>query len=119
MTGEAVLLRCHDRETVEDACRDHCRFRGWRLLAVSARTNHVHAVVGANAGPKTVRDQLKANCTRRLRTQSLPLKVERTWTRGGDCEVLDSREDIDAAVLYVVEAQDRKNAEYGDESQPR
>ena len=119
MTGEAVLLQSHDRETVEDACREHCRFRGWHLLAVGARTNHVHVVVGANAAPQTVRDQLKANCTRRLRAQAVPLNVKRTWTRGGDCEVLDGDEDVDAAVLYVVEAQDRKGAEYTEDNRAR
>jgi REP element-mobilizing transposase RayT len=119
MNGEAVLLQTHDRDTVEDACREHCQIRGWHLLAVSARTNHIHVVVGANTPPKTVRDQLKANCTRRLRTQSTPLNVEKTWTTGGDCEILDRDEDIDAAIRYVVEAQDNKKAEYSDESRIR
>jgi len=112
MKGEAVLLQPHDRWTVEDACHEHCQFREWQLLAANARTNHVHVVVAANAAPKTVRDQLKANCTRRLRSQATPLKVERTWTRGGDCEILDTDEDIESAVLYVLEAQDNKGVEY-------
>lgn len=108
MTGEAVLLEPHDRVTVEDACRKHCEHRGWNLLAASARTNHVHVVVAANELPQTVRDQLKANSTSALRRQAKPLVVERTWTRGGDCEIVDGDADIEAAVLYVTEAQDRK-----------
>jgi REP element-mobilizing transposase RayT len=108
MTGEAVLLQLHDRATVEDACREHCQFRGWVLHAVSARTNHVHMVVSAEESPSTVRDQLKANCTRRLRKQTNPLKVARTWTSGGDCEFLDDESDIEAAIVYVTEAQDIK-----------
>jgi REP element-mobilizing transposase RayT len=113
MKGDAVLLEWHDRATVEEACREHCRIRGWHLLVVGARTNHMHVVVGADAAPNTVRDQLKANCTRRLRTQPTPLIVERTWTRSGDCQILDTDEEIDAAVRYVLEAQDNKAAEYG------
>lgn len=83
MKGEVVLLEKHDRETVERACREHCEHRGWHLYAVNARTNHVHVVVAAaDISPQTVRDQLKANCTGKLRRQDQPLVVERTWTRG-------------------------------------
>jgi REP element-mobilizing transposase RayT len=106
MKGEAVLLAYHDRRTVEDACQEHCAFRGWVLHAVNARANHVHAVVSANEKPQKVRDQLKANCTRRLRIQRDPLNVERTWSGGGDCEVLADEADIELAVIYVNEAQD-------------
>jgi REP element-mobilizing transposase RayT len=111
MKGEAVLLITQDRVTVEAAIREHCQFRGWVLHAANARSNHVHAVVSADVRPQTVRDQLKANCTRRLREQPEPLNVPRTWARGGDCELLDKDEDIEAAVLYVTEAQDRKHLE--------
>ena len=101
MKGEAVLLNQHDRITVEDACRKHCEHRQWHLFAVNARTNHVHAVVATDKSPQKARDQLKANCTHALRNQTRPLAVEKTWTTGGDCEILD----IEAAVLYVLEAQ--------------
>ena len=108
MTGDAVLLEPHHRETVEQACREHCEVRGWELKAVNARSNHVHVVVAAHEKPQKVRDQLKANCTRRLRSQSQPLVCERTWTRGGDCEVLSDDPDVEVAVAYVLEAEDRK-----------
>ena len=109
MKGEVVLLEKHDRETVEQACREHCNHRGWHLYAVNARTNHVHVVVAAvDASPQKVRDQLKANCTGALRRQDQPLVVERTWTRGGDCELLDSEDEIHAAVAYTLEGQDRQ-----------
>lgn len=106
LKGEVVLLEPHDRKTIEEACSEHCKLRGWHLLAVSARSNHVHVVVAANENPQKVRDQLKANCTRRLRRQAIPLIVERTWTLGGDCEILSDDADVEAAVLYVTEAQD-------------
>jgi REP element-mobilizing transposase RayT len=107
LKGNVVLLEKHDRETVEDACREHSQFRGWQLLAARAQSNHVHVVIGARADPETVRDQLKANCTRRLRTQPIPLVAERTWTRLGDCEVLETEEEIAAAVQYTMEGQDK------------
>ncbi len=108
MSGDVVLLSPRDREIVEDACREHCEFRGWHLFAVSAMSNHVHAVVAADEKPQKVRDQLKANCTRRLRNQETPLIAERTWTRGGDCSIVDGDEEIESAIIYVNVAQDRK-----------
>jgi len=106
MTDDAVLLRPRDRSTVEKAISEHCEHRGWTLKAVSARSNHVHIVLIANAAPKKVRDQLKANCTGALRRQSQPLIAAKTWTKGGDIEVLESDEDIYSACLYVLEGQD-------------
>ena len=108
MRGEAVLLAPHDRKAVENACHDHCDHRGWTLLAVAARTNHVHVIVISNAAPKITRDQLKANCTSALRSQAQPLVVSRTWTRLGAVEILDTDEDIEACFVYVTESQDRK-----------
>ncbi|QDT08258.1 hypothetical protein [Planctomycetes bacterium K23_9] len=111
MKGEAVLLEPHHHDAVETACRNHCEHRGWHLYAVSARTNHVHVVIAADAKPQIVRDQLKANCTGAMRRLSTPLSVERTWTKGGDCETLETDEDIHEAVIYVTEAQDQKGRE--------
>ena len=108
MVGDVVLLSPQDRDSLVAACREHCEFRGWYLFAVSARTNHVHVVVAASVVPQKVRDQLKANCTRRLRNQEDPLVAKRTWSRGGDCSILKDEDDIDKAVIYVNEAQDRK-----------
>ncbi len=109
MKGESVLLAFKDFKSVETAIQQHCQHRGWKLFAVGVRTNHVHVVVGAaDTKGQTIRDQLKANCTRELRQQSGPLQAERTWTKGGDCELLAGDDDIVAAVEYVLEAQDRK-----------
>ena len=106
LKSDPVRLRDCDRTTIEDACKEHCKIRGWQLFEVNARSNHVHVVVAAYQKPQTVRDQLKANCTRRLRLQTDPLKLERTWVKGGDCEVLFDEEELEAAILYVRDAQD-------------
>ncbi len=106
LNSEPVFLRPVDRETVDAAIREHCKIRGWVITAVNARTKHVHVVVQAYAKPEKVRDQLKANCTRRLRIQTDPLICEPTWTRGGDCEVLEDEGALGAATRYVLEAQD-------------
>jgi len=106
MKFDPVLLSPHDRATVEFACREHCEHRKWLLHAVNARSNHVHVVVLANAQPKTIRDQLKANCTTHLRSQPIPLICKRTWTKGGDCEVLFNDESLQNAIEYTLNAQD-------------
>ncbi len=101
-----VSLSAVDRVTVEAACRDHCQHRSWLLHAVNARTKDVHIVVTAEAKPWLIRDQLKANCTTRLRRQEKPLICERTWTKGGDCSVLFGDKSLHNAVIYTLEAQD-------------
>ena len=106
MKFDPVSLSATDRLTVETACRDHCRHRGWMLHAVNARTKHVHVVVTANAKPKLIRDQLKANCTVQLRRQELPFICDRTWAKGGDCSVLFDDKSLHNAVVYTLEAQD-------------
>jgi hypothetical protein len=102
---EAVILRPHDRLTIEDACREHSKVRGWHLFAVNARTQHVHLVVAAYVKPQVARDQFKANCTRRLRIQPNPLILDRTWAKGGDCEVLYDDDELTRAIDYVLNAQ--------------
>ncbi len=101
-----MLLGPHDRNAVEIACRSHCEFRRWKLLAVNVRTNHVHVVAVVDIAPQMARDQLKANATQGLRRQVQPLIRDRTWTRGGDCHVLDTDDAVKAAGKYVVEGQD-------------
>ncbi|MCY2973409.1 MAG: transposase [Planctomycetota bacterium] len=105
MKGEAVLLRNEDRITVEEAIRCHCQFRGWDLKAVNARTNHVHVVVVSDKSPQKTRDELKANSTRMLRLQSNSLNVPKTWTAGGDCEVLGNDDELLGAMHYVIDCQ--------------
>ncbi len=103
---DPVHLSPADRATVELACREHSCHRNWLLHAVNARSNHVHVVVSAYLKPQTIRDQLKANCTTQLRRQTKPLICQRTWTKGGDCEVLFDEESLHRAILYTLEGQD-------------
>ena len=106
MKGDSVVLSHADRLTVEHAVREHCDVRGWGVLAINPRSNHVHSVIQAYPKPSTVRDQLKANCTRRLRQQEAPLVVEKTWTTGGDIEYIYDEDDLAQVIQYVLEAQD-------------
>ena len=100
------------RRVVEDTIRQHCAVRNWYLHAVNARTNHVHVVVtAARYEPETVRDQFKAWCTRRLKEAGATRT--RFWTEGGDCSRIDHEAGLEAAIVYVIEGQDRKGIENG------
>ena len=106
---ESAYDLCADaRSLVDETIRRHCDVRGWQLHALNVRTNHVHVVVTATSyRPETVRDQFKAWCSRRLREAG----SERTnfWTEGGSCRWINQEDEMEPAVLYVSEAQDRKN----------
>ena len=112
MKEPAFFLDDASRRVVEDTIRKHCAVRDWHLHAVNARTNHVHVVVTAvGYEPETVRDQFKAWCTRRLKAS----EATRTkfWTEGGDCCRIHQEAGLEAAIVYVFDAQDRKGIEDG------
>ena len=75
---------------------------------MNARTNHVHVVVTAKeyAGDK-VRDQLKANCTRALREVDTAFEDRPVWTAKGDWKCINTEENLEQAIVYVNDAQDR------------
>jgi REP element-mobilizing transposase RayT len=102
-------LSADQRQIVEATIRDHCRERYWHLHAVNARSNHVHVVVtAAGYQPETVRDQFKAWCTRKLKEAGATRT--RFWTEGGSRRWINREDDLEAAILYVLDAQDRKGA---------
>ena len=111
-TREAgFLMSQDDRLLVEATIEKHCEIRGWTLHRVNARSNHVHVVVTAPGyTPDTVRDQLKAWCTRKLKP-SHPGR-ERFWTEGASCRWINLEHDLEAAIQYAGETQDRKEVDY-------
>jgi REP element-mobilizing transposase RayT len=112
MPEPALTLDAERRRIVEDTIADHCRIRGWRLHAVSARTQHVHVVVSAPwRKPEDVMEQFKAWCSRKLKEheRSRPSaggKVrQKWWSQRGSKRWLNDADDLEAAVLYVREGQ--------------
>jgi len=101
-------LASEQREVVNNEIQRLAEVRGWELWVANARTNHVHVVVTATQHlGKRVRDQMKANCTRTLR-QAFEIFVDRpVWTTGGDVECLNTEDDLEQAILYAGDAQDR------------
>ena len=102
------FLSDQDRDLVESVIARHCDIRSWRLHAVNARTNHVHVVVTAPGyHPKIVRDQFKSWCSRLLKP-NYPSR-QRFWTEAGSCRWIALDQDLETAVIYTRETQDRKN----------
>ncbi|MHC4879089.1 MAG: transposase [Planctomycetota bacterium] len=116
MKEPEFLLSDDDRIVVEATIAKHCDVRGWTLHKVNARSNHVHVVVTAPGyAPETVRDQFKAWCTRKL--TPVHQGRERFWTEGASCRSTNHDDDLEAAIQYAGEIQDRKHIDYEHEAQ--
>jgi REP element-mobilizing transposase RayT len=102
-----VTLSLDQRCSIEATIRSVCEFRGWALIAVSARTQHVHVAVAA---PKhdadAVATTLKAWTTRRLREQGLWPEAALLWTRGESKRNLWTLASVAHARWYVNERQE-------------
>jgi REP element-mobilizing transposase RayT len=106
MTAQEVVLDVRQRKCVEDAIRQVCKHRGYRLDAVNARSNHVHSVVAAQARPERIADALKAYSTRRLRELGLVQADQQVWSRGRSRRHLWKPRHVDAAIDYVLYCQE-------------
>ncbi len=105
-TWPAMLFESKLRVVIEDSFAETCAFRGWMLLAVHCRTNHVHAVVAADeAGTSEVLHRLKSYATRTLREQELVEDSQPVWSRHGSTRMLWTDEDVEAAVEYTMNHQ--------------
>ena len=107
---DVVTLDTSMQSVADAAIREICRVRSWSVWAIAVRSNHVHAVITApEYTPVLVRDQLKAKATLELRRAFAVWNDRPVWTEKGDIEFLDSETDIEQCVVYVTEAQDRKD----------
>lgn len=112
MTEDVCLLEEPQRHAVEFQIAETCQHRGWHLHAVNCRSNHVHVVVtAANTRPKKIRADLKAWATRCLKDQFDNTR-ENWWADRGSIRFLNSETSLEAAVIYVRDAQDRKDRDH-------
>ncbi len=112
MTEDACLLTLNQRQRVNQQIAETCTHKHWLLHAVNCRSNHVHVVLSSSAPPKTIREQLKAWCSRRLNEQQVALLVpehlQRTnwWAERGSIRWIFQEPDLAAAIDYVCNQQD-------------
>ncbi len=102
-----VRLDGDARRVVARTIQDHCDHRGWELLSLNVRSNHVHVVVGfAGIGPEKMMGELKGWATRRLRESGLVAPDQPVWTRHGSTRYLWKEGNVESAARYVAEGQD-------------
>ena len=103
-----VRLNPKQRSVVEQAVREVCLHRRYRLRAINVRTNHAHSVVSALGDPKPVLDAFKSYSTRALREAGLLPASVKPWARHGSTIYLWKERDVEKAVEYVLLGQDHE-----------
>jgi REP element-mobilizing transposase RayT len=108
MREDMVLLDAAQQQVVADTIADHCRIRGWEMVALASKANHAHVVLEADRDGHEVRDQLKAWCSRRLSDRAGLTKVQtktggrRRWlTERGYVRRIMDENDLRATIAYV------------------
>ncbi len=100
-----VTFDAKRRAAVKSAIREVCEKRGYVLVAINVRTNHVHIVIAANNKPELMMNAFKSYATRRLREQGLTCADEKVWSRHGSTRYLWTEEHVEMAANYVVNGQ--------------
>ena len=106
MAEEPFVLDGKGRLVVDAAIRALCDRRGWKLVALNVRTNHVHVVVQATShAPEVVAGQSKAAGTRALQASGLIGGRTRVWTKRASTRWINDEASLAAVVEYVVNGQ--------------
>ena len=83
MRQPPYTMQAGEREIVRDAIVELCREKGWQLLAVHVRSNHVHVVVAVERDPGRVMSDMKARASRALTRAGFDDATRKRWTRHG------------------------------------
>jgi REP element-mobilizing transposase RayT len=102
---DTSILGARERRIVEKAIREVCAARGFKLIALNVRTNHVHVVVGNSGQPERMMDSFKAYATKALRNAGLITDKQRPWSRHGSTKYLWTDDHIVEAANYVANGQ--------------
>ena len=113
LKDKPIYLSQQHRNIVESTISEHCRIRSWIMHAVNCRTNHCHCVITAlDYDGESVRDQLKAWCSRKLNENTVTGHCEKDrrpnkwWTRKGSVRYIFDDLSLEAAIIYTIEAQE-------------
>lgn len=104
--GGPVMFSDAERRIVHKAIEECAEFRGWKILAMNVRTNHVHVVVQAPSHtPERVMNDFKTRATRILRERGLRPNEGRVWTQHGSTRWVNDEASLAAAIDYVLNQQ--------------
>jgi REP element-mobilizing transposase RayT len=104
MTQAPYVLDELARPTVLQALQEVCAHRRWTLLAAHVRTNHVHAIVEADARPEKVMNDFKSYASRALNRVEDGTERKR-WAHHGNTRWLWEDQNVREAIRYVIEEQ--------------
>lgn len=108
MKAKALIFAPSQRALAANAIRRECEFRGWNLLAVNVLSNHAHAVLGGTEeDSRTIVKNLKSRATANLRCAGETLQTQPVWAGGGSRKFLWTVRQVNAAIAYVNQGQDR------------
>lgn len=105
MAQPPYVLSAAERDIVCNAIVELARDRGWALLAVHVRSNHVHVVVSADRDPGRIMSDMKARASRDLTLAGFDNAERRRWTRHGSTQHLFREEDVEAKTCYTLDGQ--------------
>lgn len=111
------VLNAQARNVVRDAMVDLCKEKGWTLLALHVRTNHVHVVVTADREPGRLMSDLKGRASRELNRLEVDSQSKR-WTRHGSTRHLFDDASVEAAIAYTLDEQGQRMAVYDPRNEP-
>ena len=103
--GDPVGFDKPCREALTVAIGEVCEVRGWNLLPLNVRTNHVHLVVQCDASPERAMSQFKSYATRRMVLEGLFPASARPWAWHGSTRYLWSDQDVEDTWAYVIHGQ--------------
>jgi hypothetical protein len=115
MAQAPYVMSAAERDIVCKAIVDLARDRGWQLLAVHVRTNHVHVVVSAERDPGRIMSDIKARASRDLTLAGFDKSQRRRWTRHGSTLHLFRKDQVEAKIHYTLDAQGDRMACYAQE----
>ena len=104
--GEAVLLDAPRRIATDEAIKEVCEHRGWKLWAINVRINHGHVVttIGPRK-PHLALNAFKAYATRKMREGGFWIEDYSPWSDKGSERWLWTEQSIFYACDYVINGQ--------------
>jgi REP element-mobilizing transposase RayT len=99
------LIEPAQRRIIEGAVLELCEHRGWELLAVNVRTNHVHVVLVAEMPPERAIGDLKAFSTRALRRAGAVGASRPVWAGHGSTKYVWDEEQLERCMAYTLDEQ--------------
>ena len=115
MTQAPYVMSEAERRIVCQALVELARDRGWDLLAVQVRSNHVHVVISAERDPGRLMSDLKARASRNLVSAGFDDATRRRWTRHGSTRHLFREEEVERKIRYTLDEQGERMAWYAKE----